>query len=501
MTLFSGWNTFQIRNVDLLIWLVVFCVYPASAFGEVTHQPPNIIVIMTDDMGQWATGFQSQNIVETPNLSYLAEQGVRFENAISPAPVCSAARASFHTGKMPSQHGVHDFLSEQPQFDGNWLEGETLLSEKMSARGYRTALIGKWHATSDSREPIRGFDKWLSYDARKAGWRNQYQHSGRVVFSEDGKTLEHEGIQAQFLTAKTIEFIEQDSPKPFFVSLNYVEPHFPFAGLPERLVARYRTEAKKLVTKGGNSALDNMSDYTLVPDNHDESLAQYLAAISLIDQQLGLLIDALQGKNLLDNTLIVFTSDHGLLMGQYGLYGKVNASFPFNFYEETIRIPLVISGPLELVQKGQVRGEFVNLIDLHTTLIELAGVQLKSEGPGRSLTPLLAGKRIDSWRRFHIAERANARMISDGRWKLVKYYRKDHSAAPIEHWYDLSHPLKEREPVPEPRRAVVELFDLKLDTFFQHYSTPEHSGRNIWEQPEFNHTSRALLEHKRWLSQ
>lgn len=480
----------------LFLWFCVSTVFAAEKQGK-----PNIIVIMADDMGQWATSYRSQNVVKTPNLAYLAEQGVRFENAISPAPVCSAARASFHTGEMPSQHGIHDFLSEQEEFDANWLSDEILLSEKMSAQGYRTALIGKWHATSDSKKPVRGFDKWLSYDARKAGWRNQYQHSGRVVFSEDGKTVEHEGIQAQFLTAKTIEFIELDKEKPFFISLNYVEPHFPFAGLPERLVSPYRSIAESFISKGGNSALTNMSDFTLVPDNHRESLAQYLAAVSLIDQQLGILIDALQGKELLNNTLIVFTSDHGLLMGQYGLYGKVNASFPYNFYEQTIRIPLVISGPENLVRKSQVRGEFVNLIDLHETLLDIANYQGKTVGPGRSLSPLLSGQRVGDWRRFQIAERGNARMISDGHWKLVRYYRKDTSASPIEHWYDLSHPLKERGPVPEPRRAVAELFGLELDAFFNRYSTPEHSGRNIWEQPEFNHTSRALLDHKRWLSQ
>jgi arylsulfatase A-like enzyme len=92
-----------------------------------TPRPPNIIVVMGDDHAQWAVGAYGLDALDTPNIDWLAERGVLFENAMSPAPVCSPARASFHTGKMPSQHGVHDFLAEQDEFDANWLSGETLL--------------------------------------------------------------------------------------------------------------------------------------------------------------------------------------------------------------------------------------------------------------------------------------------------------------------------------------------------------------------------------------
>ena len=104
---------------------------------------PNIIVIMADDHAQWALGAYGLAGIDTPNIDWLAAEGVRFENAMSPAPVCSAARASFYTGKMPSQHGVHDFLNEQAAFDANWLDGETLLSERLAGAGYRSGRFGK----------------------------------------------------------------------------------------------------------------------------------------------------------------------------------------------------------------------------------------------------------------------------------------------------------------------------------------------------------------------
>ena len=473
--------------------------HPVIAENIKPSEKPNVIVIMADDLGDWANSFRNGKYIDTPNLEYLAETGVRFENAMTPAPVSSAARASFHTGKMPSQHGVYDFLAENPKFDANWLDGEKLLSERMKEQGYRTGLFGKWHATTDSKEPIRGFDRWLSYDALKAGWKNQYLHSGTVLFSRDGKNEEHTGIQAQFLTKEAIKFIDEKDNKPFFVSLNYVEPHFPFEGLPERLVEKYRAVAHKVVAFGGNSVLDKMSNFNLPPQDHEEKLAQYLAAVSLLDGQLGQLLDSLEGRGLMDNTVIAFVSDHGLLMGQYGLYGKVNASFPYNFYEETIRVPFVIKGPKSLVRQKQVRGEFVDILDLHATILDLASGNKpydSSYGPGKSLLPMLKGERVRDWRQYQFSERGNSRMITNGHWKLVRYYTKDKT--PIDHWYDLSSPMGETYTTEPPRPTLQKAMITALDGFFSKYSTDKYSGLNMWKQAYPNFTTEKINQNALW---
>lgn len=462
-------------------------------------EKPNIIVVMADDMGQWASSFRKPEIIDTPSLEYMAHQGVRFTNAMTPAPVCSAARASFHTGKMPSQHGVYDFLAEDSKYDANWLQGETLLAERLQTLGYRTALIGKWHATTDSKQPIKGFDRWLSYDTQKLGWLNQYLHSGNVAFSDEGDELEVEGIQAQFLTQEAIKFIGASSDQPFFVSLNYVEPHFPFEGLPPRLVAKYQSKAHKLIAYGANSELQPMTQKNLLPDEHEEAVAQYLAAVALLDEQLGQLIDALYGRNLLNNTLLVFVSDHGLLMGQYGLYGKVNATFPYNFYEETIRIPFLVMGPEKLVRPKQVRGEFVDLIDLHDTILDLAGAKEKTwSGPGRSLVPLLKGQRVSDWRNFQVAERGNARMITDGHWKLVEYYFRNVEKEPVRQWFDLSHPLGEKVSSLAPSENVQKVLKNQLLKFFNKYQKAEFSGTNMWNMPVPNANAQRIIALPEW---
>ncbi|MGI9272850.1 MAG: sulfatase family protein [Woeseiaceae bacterium] len=448
---------------------------------------PNIIVVMADDHAQWALGAYGLEQIDTPNIDWLADQGVRFENAMSPAPVCSAARASFYTGKMPSQHGVHDFLSENADFDANWLAGQTLLSERLQDAGYRTGLFGKWHATTDSKPPQPGFDRWLSYDPYKAGWENQYHHSGTVSFSNDGEDLSYTGVQARYLTEEAIRFIDDSADQPFFVSLNFTEPHAPFAGLPERLVARYRSLASDIVRAGASSDLADRGSRTTVPDDHVEQLAQYLAAVSLIDEQVGRLLDALQGRDLLDNTVLVYTSDHGLLMGQYGLYGKTNATNPANFYEETIRIPMIVHAPGRM-RGGQSRGELVDLLDLHATIREFSLTETDDaeSGPGHSLRLLLEGRRNINWRKLQMAERGNLRMVTDGRWKLVREYQRDERELPLDRWYDLTHPFGERHGVDLPSAAVRGRLMTELERFFSRYETAEHSGRLIWDQPPPN---------------
>ncbi len=473
-------------SCSLLVVLVLAVSVPAVGQGS---PKPNIIVVMADDHAQWALGTYGLDQIETPNIDWLAKQGIQFDNAMTPAPVCSAARATFYTGKMPSQHGVHDFLSESPDFDADWLAGETLLSERLQDAGYRTALIGKWHATTDSRPPQAGFDRWLSYDTVAAGWSNQYLHSGTVHFSSDGDEQEYTGVQARYLTEEAIRFIDAPSSKSFFLSLNFVEPHAPFEALPERLVARYRSVADEIVRAGGSSSMADRGEHTRTPPEHTEALAQYLAAISLIDEQVGRLLDALEGRGLLENTLLVYTSDHGLLVGQYGLYGKTNATDPANFYEETIRIPMIVYGPGEQVRSQQTRSELVDLLDLHATIMDYANggqAVATSYGPGRSLRSMLEGERSNDWRNLQFAERGNVRMVTDGRWKLVRIYSKDSTQVPQDTWFDLAHPFGERTSVEAPREAVRSRFETELESFFAKYETPQHTGRDIWNQPPPN---------------
>ena len=174
------------------------CGSPASE-EEISSRPPNVVLFLADDHGQWASATYGNQTVETPALDTLAASGVLMANATSPSPVCSPARTSLLTGRMPSQHGIHDFLSEQPAFNKDWLAEEVLLPELLQQAGYRTALIGKWHCSATSLEPGRGFDRWLSYDQGPEDWPNQYLHNGRVHLSDEGTPISVDGFQIEHL--------------------------------------------------------------------------------------------------------------------------------------------------------------------------------------------------------------------------------------------------------------------------------------------------------------
>ncbi|MEL7046859.1 MAG: sulfatase-like hydrolase/transferase, partial [Pseudomonadota bacterium] len=302
----------------------------------------------------------------------------------------------------------------------------------------------------------------------------------------DGDAISHIGVQADFITDRTADFIREDSPEPFAIFVNYVEPHFPFAGLPERLVSRYRPVAERMVPIGDYSGWSPAGTPNYTAKEQTEMMAQYLAAVTLLDEQVGRLLDTLEATGKLERTLVVYSSDHGHMTGQYGLYGKGNATRPQNLYDYSLAIPLVIAGPKELVERGQVRHEFVSLLDLFPTLLELSGSVYSGDaydGPGRSLVSLLKGERPLASREWHFAEYGNARMISDERWKLVRYYRNAEEFD--DYWYDLTHPVSERqsrEPPETLRSHMVE----RLEAFFDSYELEHRSGRTVLDQPRHN---------------
>lgn len=459
---------------------------------------PNILLILADDHGSWATGCYGNSEVRTPNLDYLAATGVRFANAFTPCPVCSPARASLFTGRIPSQHGLHDFLSEEitemDEADTPWLEREIFLSEYLQQQGYQTALIGKWHCTIDGHRPQRGFDYWVSYDVRERGWINQYQHRGPVDFTVQGQRETAYGFQSQYLTDKACSFLHnRNRERPFFLVLSLIDTHFPFAGQPERLVAPYRhpEQPHADLPRGERSHLVTDGTGGLLPDDHHERVAQYYAGVSMIDHQVGTLLDHLEGEGVLDDTLVIYTADHGHMNGQHGLYGKGNATTPQNFYEESIRIPLLMRWPVGNMQPT-IREEPVDLCDLFVTMVDAAGASpTPSEAaminsPGRSLLPLLHGE-MPAWRAYQWCEYGNARMVTDLRYKLVNRY-PPHSDGYADELFDLTlDPRESINLIGDPDyQPIVQQFQQALDRFYAQYEVPAVAGTNILALPPHN---------------
>jgi len=228
-----------------------------------------------------------------------------------------------------------------------------------------------------------------------------------------------------------------------------------------------------------------------MPDDPTEMLAQYYAAVSAQDAWIGELLTALDDAGIVDDTLVIVTSDHGHMNGQHGLVGKANATLPQNLYDEVVRVPLVIRWPARL-PAGVTTDLFVDHLDLFATVLDAAGIELddaareRISSPGRSLLLDFDGSALD-WRRFRFAEHGNARMVADRRWKLVRRFDPVDPRFGDE-LYDLeTDPRETTNLIDDPgyryRRHKLEE---ALDAFFARYEDPEKSGTRIMEQPPCN---------------
>jgi len=475
-----------------LILIFLACVSPPSE--EVASiRPPDICIFLADDHGQWAAGAYGNDDVLTPTIDSLAASGLLMANATSPSPVCSPARISLMTGRMPSQHGVHDFLAERPDAAYDWIDDEVLLSEILQNTGYRTALIGKWHASATSFEPARGFDRWLSYDQGPEDWPNQYLHQGTVHFSDQGKAISVDGFQIEHLGRAAREFIESGDPKqPYFLIFAPTDTHEPITGHPEDLVEKYRSAGLDQVPADESSPFPAAYDAAVAPEDIGETLAQYYAAVSHQDEELARILDLIRSRGTLENTLVIYTSDHGMMVGHHGLIGKSNTTIPQNLYEESIRVPMILSWPGGIPETGITLDLPFDHLDLFQTILDAAGVELSEDmrrqidSPGRSVLPRLRDPDIE-WRRYRFTEHGNARMISDGRYKLIKRY------PPLDprfgdELYDLEADPRETTNLIDSSEygEIHAELSAALDLYFERYEVPEHSGSTVMDQAPCN---------------
>jgi arylsulfatase A-like enzyme len=469
----------------------------ATALNTATKKPspharPNILVFLTDDHGQWLQQAYGNSEVHTPNMSRIARNGVRMTNAFTTCPVCSPARASFFTGRMPSQHGIHDWIEETKQaYAYPWLKGQTLISELMRGAGYHTGLVGKWHC-GEEREPHPGFDYWYSY------WINQYPHAGKQQFSDNGKQVVAEGFQSPLFTDQALHFLRSHytekatQAKPFFLFVGYTDTHSPHTEMPADLVAMYNDATFRDIPRETFAVAHGKTAIPVSPDPAVERTkhAQYYAAASSIDREVGRILDELQSRGQLDNTLVVYTGDHGLNAGHHGFWEKGNATIPQNFIEESIRVPCAIAWPSGGVPRDLSSDLAVNHCDLFATLLEAAGAAPNAEAarrinsPGRSYLPHLRGKTASPHDDTVFCEYGNARMMRSEGYKLILRYPFRGVSFPNE-FYNLKADLRETENLfSQPQHSArIEQMTTALNRFFATYRVAENDAMDLDRQP------------------
>lgn len=447
----------------------------------------NIIIIMNEDHGQWALGSYGNREIKSPTLDFLAKTGVQMNNAFTPIPVCSPSRACLLTGRYPSQHGVHDYISSSIPtcHEREWLKNEITLSEVLNEHGYQTGMCGKWHLGNDDHRQA-GFDHWFTNSGHYP-----IEHGGTHIYSDNGHLVTLSGYKTQIITDNAISFLRGiDKTRPFFLFISYTSSHSPWNNHPERLVEQYRdcpfiSIPDDVTYPFGTQKLESLSvDRSL----QKEAQAQYYASVTQIDEAVGRVIDELEASNLRESTLLVFTSDHGLNCGHHGIWGKGNGTFPLNMVEESIRIPLIFNHPKNI--KGlQQRIEFVDHCDTFQTLVEYVGIDLpfpQDNYPGTSYLALLNdSKPINDWRTYQIGEYGNVRMIRTFTHKLTLRYPN----GPNELINILDDSREIRNLYNEPsQKDLIKDLSSHIDTFFSKYEEPDTSGLLREKLPLHNNT-------------
>lgn len=456
-------------------------------------EPPNILVFLTDDHGPWSIGCYGNREAHSPTMDYLARDGARMRNAFTPCPVCSPARASFYTGRLPSQHGIHDWIHEPDEATGRQhpgLAGQTHIAQRLQAAGYETAQIGKWHC-GQSWDPKPGFDRWFSYGDF------QFPHRGDIKMSDQGRVFDFHGYQTPLFTDKAIDFLRtRTRARPFFMFVGYVDTHTPYDEHPQRLVSRYRDCTFADIPRETFSRAHHHINFGWAHDPDSEAertaRAQYYAAVSMIDGQMGRVLDELDSQGDLDNTLIVYTADHGNMCGHHGLNTKGNATIPQNFLEESIRIPMLFRWPGH-VPAGRAHDPFVDLCDLHQTLLAVAGARPdaarrdETDAPGRSFLPLLEGGAQDDWEDVYFGEYGNARCMRTRTLKYVQRFPGPNGSFGDE-LYDLGEdPRETRNVIAEADYADARQdLPARLEAHFTRYEIAGRSGREIEKLPLCN---------------
>lgn len=443
-------------------WSLLLCGLATIAAVE---DRPNVVYVVTDDQRWDAMSCAGHPFLKTPHMDRLAAEGARFANAFVTTSLCSPSRASSLSGLYAHSHGVINNFTDFPRQIPS-------LQNQLQTAGYETAYIGKWHMGEDDDAPRPGFDYWASHK----GQGNYYDNE----FNINGVRQRLPGYYTHRVTDLATQWLRQPHDRPFLLILGHKAPHTPFT--PEEAY-RHIFDGVEIPYPASAFQLDGKPDWVkerLVtwhgiygplfgfrekfPDERPEAVADfarfvrsYLATIVSVDDSLGKVLQTLEETGRLDHTLIIFTSDNGMLLGEYGMTDKRT------MHEPSIRVPLLVRYP-PLVRPGTVVREMVLNIDLAPSVLDICGLP-PFKTHGRSWKPLLDGSATD-WRKSWYYEynyekqfpyTPNVRGVRTDRYKYVHYPHGD--GTPDRHraeLYDLQNDPEERyNRIDDPAYAEV----------------------------------------------
>jgi choline-sulfatase len=406
-----------------LLWLAG-CSAPSE--GDVVTQRPNVLVLMADEHVWNAFGAAGHPVVKTPHLDRLAARGARFSSAYATWPACVAARMSMLTGKYPDEIGVRGNNDNCDDIGPGF-------ASFFSEQGYPTMVSGKMH--------FRGEDQFHGFSYRPIG---DYDHSGWYVSDTGGKRQPFDWQQADTdvdnmedrrpdsarpytgfeeksltwnITQRGLPWLDRKAP--YLAMFSYLQPHWPWqppqkywdlyegkGDLPRVPYEQVPAELRAGISRPTTDDWDDLTDEEI-----RRTRAAYYAMITYVDDEIGRILDELERLGTLDNTIIVYTSDHGEMLGERGTWLKGN------YFDPATRIPLLISYP-PVIPAGTVIDTPVDLTDIFPTLVDLAGFTPPSHLAGESLLPLMHGD-SEACNDWAVSGYGKEGMIRLGNYKLI----------------------------------------------------------------------------------
>ena len=443
---------------------------------------PNILFVLADDMGAWAMGCAGNSEIRTPNLDRLAARGLRLTNAFCVSPVCSPARASLLTGRIPSQHGVHDWIrrgnspGESPDRSVvDYLSNQPTVISILAAAGYACGLSGKWHL-GNAITPAAGHSFWRVH-ARGGG----PYYGAPMLRNEVEYTESHYVTDA--ITDNALAFLDDrpDEP-PFYLGVHYTAPHSPWdrSQHPAEIFDFYRDHCPF------HSAPDlplhpwqiNTAPVGGTREHRRENLSGYFAAITAMDTGISRLLDRLDADGLSENTLVVFTSDNGMNMGHHGIWGKGNGTYPQNMFDTSVKVPFLAALP-GAIPPGIVHDGLFSHYDLLPTLLDITGLGACTPPglPGTSHARLWLGNNPDVDAEIIVFdEYGPVQMIRTRAWKYVHRF----PGGPNELYHLEDDPDENTNLIDSPsHQAVAADLRSRMEAWFLRHRDPAFDGRAL----------------------
>jgi len=418
--------------------LLIFTILCGLAFASPSAQParPNIVLILTDDMGYGDLASYGSPDIKTPNIDGLAKAGVRFTQFYANGSTCTPTRAALITGRYQQRFAMERPLSHESSPDGKLglaANGHSL-PQLLLNHGYETGLIGKWHLGYQQQFSPRahGFATFFGF---KAGYIDYYQHTdggGESDLFENDTPITVDGYMTDLITDRSVRFIDAHARSPFFLEVAYNVPHWPYQ-----------------VPDHPSTAIDK-ARHVFAYDENPGTRADYVKMLERADQGVGQILAALDRNGLAGNTLVIFTNDNG---GEWLSRNAPLFNRKFSVYEGGIRVPALMRWPGR-VAAGQVSNQVGLTMDLSATILAAAGANVPAEArlEGVDLLPLVAAGASPSSRTLFWRVNSaglSQRAVRDGDWKL---FIDSPGRAML---YDLRTDVGERHDVSASNTAVV----------------------------------------------